>query len=51
MVVDDRALNAEGRIDWSKVQPISYDSSLNKYRVVSEIVGDAFKSGLEIKNK
>jgi len=51
MVVDEGVLNEAGRIDWSKVQPISYDSSLNKYRVVNEIVGDAFKSGLQIKNK
>ena len=51
MAVDEGVLNEAGRIDWSKVQPISYDSSLNKYRVVEEIVGDAFKSGLVIKNK
>ena len=51
MVVDDRVLNANGKIDWDKVQLISFDSSLNKYRLVSEIVGDAFRSGLEIKNK
>jgi flavin reductase (DIM6/NTAB) family NADH-FMN oxidoreductase RutF len=51
MVVDDRVLNENGKIDWDKVQLISFDSSLNKYRLVSEIVGEAFKSGFEIKNK
>ena len=51
MVVDDRVLNEDGKIDWDKVRLISFDSSLNKYRLVSEIVGEAFKSGFEIKNK
>lgn len=49
MVVDDSVLTEEGRIDFGKVQPISYDPSLNKYRLVSEIVGDAFQSGLTLK--
>ena len=51
MVADERVLNENGKIDWEKAQLISFDSSLNKYRLVSEIVGDAFRSGLEIKNK
>ncbi len=49
MVVDDSVLNENGKVDWSKVQPISFDSSLNKYRVVDEVVGDAFKAGLALK--
>ncbi len=49
MVVDDAVLTENGKIDWGKVEPISFDSSLNKYRLVDEVVGDAFKSGLALK--
>ncbi len=51
MAVDEEVLNENGRIDWGKVGPICYDSSLNKYRLVDTIVGDAFKDGLSIKNR
>ena len=49
MVIDDSVLNEQGKVDWSKVQPISFDSSMNRYRLVDEVVGDAFKSGMALK--
>ncbi len=51
VVADESVLTENGKIDWGKAAPISFDSSLNKYRLVEEEVADAFRCGLEIKNK
>ncbi len=51
VVAEESVLNEEGKVDWEKVGLISYDSSLNKYRLVTDIVADAFKAGLAIRNK
>ena len=42
---DESILNADGKIDLGKLQPIIYDSSTNAYRVVGDSVGQAWKSG------
>ena len=48
-VVDEEVLNEEGKIDFGKAQLIMYDSSLHKYRIFGEIVGNAFHDGLKLK--
>mgnify|MGYP002517980594 CR=1 FL=1 len=49
--VDDKYLDEHGNIDVDKMHIITYDMFGNNYRVLGEIVGNAFKDGLEIKNK
>ncbi|MDY6407441.1 MAG: flavin reductase [Pseudomonadota bacterium] len=51
VVADDAVLDERGRIDLGKMQVISYDSSLHAYRVIGDVVGDAFCDGLTIKNR
>lgn len=46
---DERILNEDGKVDLTKLQPIVFDAFLNKYRAVGDIVGNAFKDGLELK--
>ena len=48
MNVDESVLT-DGKVDISKLNPIMFDSSMNKYRVIGEIVADAFKAGMAIK--
>lgn len=45
MSADESILNAEGKVDLAKLQPIIYDSSTNAYRVVGDSVGTAWSSG------
>lgn len=45
----DESILTDGAVDIGKLEPIMYDSSMHKYRVVGEIVGDAFKSGSALK--
>lgn len=47
---DDSVLT-DGKIDLGKLQPIMYDASFHVYRVIGEIVGNAFRDGLAIKDK
>ena len=47
----DESILTDGKIDLSKLQPIMYDASFHVYRVIGEVVGNAFKDGLKIKNK
>lgn len=44
IVADDSILSADGRIDVTKLKPISYDPSHNKYYGRDKIVADAFKT-------
>ena len=37
-----------GKVDVAKVQPISFDPFNNKYVVLGETVGNAFKDGLQL---
>ena len=48
MSADESILDAEGKIDLDKLQPVIFDSSKNTYRVVGEKVGDAWGSGKAI---
>lgn len=48
--VDDSVLT-DGKIDLGKMQPIMFDASFHVYRLIGEVVGNAFKDGLSIKNK
>ena len=51
MSADESILDAEGRIDLSKLQPVIYDSAQNSYRVVGGKVGDAWGSGKSIQER
>lgn len=42
---DDSILDAQGKVDSGKLQPISYDSVSHSYRVLGDRVGKAFKDG------
>lgn len=46
---DECILDEEGRVDVKKLQPITFDPFNNKYIVLGETVGDAFKIGLSLK--
>lgn len=45
----DESILTDGKVDLGKLEPISFDSSLNEYRVLGEKVGDAWKSGNQLK--
>ena len=47
----DESILTDGKIDLGKLQPIMYDASFHVYRAIGEVVGQAFKDGLKIKNK
>ena len=49
MSADESILNAEGRVDLDKLQPVIYDSSANIYRIVGDSVGKAWGSGNRFK--
>ena len=51
MSADESILDENGNVDFGKLEPISFDSSLNCYRVLGDKVGQAFHDGLKIKNK
>ena len=51
MSADESILDAEGKIDLGKLQPVIFDSSKNTYRVVGEKVGDAWGAGKAIQEK
>ena len=50
-VVADDAVLTNGKVDLGKLQVISYDSAQHAYRVIGDVVGQAFHDGLTIKNK
>lgn len=50
MQVDESCLS-NGKVDYDKLKPITYDISTNTYRVIGPVVGHAFKDGLSIKNR
>ena len=37
------------KVDLGKMRPIIFDPAMNVYRVVGEVVGNAFKDGLRLK--
>lgn len=51
VVCEESVLDEKNRVDVSRLEAISYSPFDSKYYVVKEKVGNAFKDGLEIKNK
>lgn len=51
VLVDEKYLNKDGKIDLSKLEVLAYDPYGNGYYVVKEKVGQAFSSGIKLKNK
>ena len=46
---DESILGENGKVDVSKLQPITYDSMNHAYLVLGEKVGNAFHDGLILK--
>ena len=46
--IDEKVLT-DGKVDIKKLQPITFDPVNNKYLLISEEAGDAFKVGLKLK--
>lgn len=46
---DESVLNEKGKVDPTKLRPITFDPMNNAYLVLGEKVGNAFKDGLQIK--
>ena len=46
---EERILDAQGKIDPDKLQPIIFDPVHNAYRKLGEKVGNAFQDGLKLK--
>ena len=46
---DESVLNADGKVDTAKLQPITYDPVNHHYLVLGEKVGQAFYDGLALK--
>lgn len=51
MSADESILDADGKIDLEKLQPVVYDSSKQYYRAVGEKVGEAWSSGKAFQEK
>ena len=49
MSADASILDADGNIDLGLLQPVAFDSASNTYRVVGDVVGEAWGSGKAIK--
>ena len=46
---DESVLDTDGKVDVSKLRPITYDSMHHRYLVLGEAVGQAFHDGLALK--
>jgi len=46
---DERILDAEGNIDVTKLDPITYDPVSHEYRRLGDVAGKAFSDGLKLK--
>ena len=46
---NESVLDAEGNIDFTKFQPISFEPAHNTYRVLGDPVGHAFRDGAQLK--
>ena len=46
---DESILNKKGKVDPTKLRPITFDPMNNTYLVLGEKVGNAFRDGLQIK--
>ncbi len=47
--IDENYLDENGKIDVEKMQIIAFDMVSNTYRVLGDVVGNAFKDGLDMK--
>lgn len=45
----DESVLTDGKIDPTKLRPITYDSATHTYRVIGDVVGKAFSDGLKFK--
>lgn len=45
---DEKVLNDNGKIDPSKLKPITFDPANNKYIALGDVVGNAFCDGLDV---
>ena len=45
----DESILTDGKIDLGKLQPIMFDASFHVYRVIGEVVGQAFSDGKKLK--
>lgn len=48
-VADDSILDENGRVDYSKLRPITFDSETNTYRALGPVVAKAFNVGKPLK--
>lgn len=48
-VADESILDADGKVDYSKLSPIMYDSETHAYYGLGKKLGQAFHDGLELK--
>lgn len=46
---DEKVLGENGKVDVSKLQPITFDPMNNAYCVIGEKVGNAFRDGMQLK--
>ena len=51
VLADESILDSNGKVDPTLLEPIAYDPFNHKYLVVKEIVGSAFKDGVELLKK
>ena len=49
MSADECILDEKGQIDVAKLSPITFDPFNHTYVALGEVVGDAFKAGLQLK--
>lgn len=51
VLAEPSILNENGKVDYSKLRPISFDSETNSYRELGAVVGKAFHDGTAISKK
>ena len=51
VLVDDKVLDANGKVDPTKINAFAFDQFQNGYYKIGEKVGDAWKSGAKFMNK
>lgn len=45
---NEEVLDKNGSLDVTEIAPLIYDPAANRYNAVGEVVGDAFKAGIEL---
>lgn len=49
ILAEESILDAEGRVDLDRLQPLVFDSSFHAYRTLGKVTGEAFKIGGQLK--